>query len=82
MDGIPFCAALLMRNLDTQGVCRLPDSSNTLLARPIAAHSVAGIVNSADKLYLVIESVRRDAQRRRDSTVPTPVDGAEGVNVR
>ncbi len=39
---------------------------------------VAGKVNSADKLYLVIESVRPDTQHARRSTVPVPADGAGG----
>jgi hypothetical protein len=43
---------------------------------------VAGKVNSADKLYLVIESVRLDAKHRRRSTAPVPSDGAGGHAVR
>jgi hypothetical protein len=46
--------------------------------------TVAGKVNSADKLYLVVRSVRPDTKHRRDSTACSidrnthvPVDGAE-----
>jgi hypothetical protein len=42
------------------------------------AYCVAGKVNSADKLYLVIESVRLDTKHARSSTVPAPADGAGG----
>jgi hypothetical protein len=38
---------------------------------------VAGKVNSADKLYLVIESVKRDTKHAWSSTAHAPVDGAE-----
>jgi len=37
---------------------------------------VAGKVNSADKFYLVIESVRPDTKHARPSTSPPPSDGA------
>jgi hypothetical protein len=46
------------------------------------AYCVAGKVNSADKLYLVIDSVRPDTKHRRDSTVPAPADGAGGSSMR
>ena len=41
---------------------RLYDFTKSLLLRPGVAYSVAGKVNSADKLYLVIESVRLDTK--------------------
>ena len=42
-------------------------------------YCVAVKVNSADKLYLVIESVRPDTKHPRSSNVPVPDDGAEGL---
>jgi hypothetical protein len=48
------------------------------LLRHRVPYCVAGKVNSADKLYLVIESVRPDTKHSRSSTVPAPVDGAGG----
>ena len=42
------------------------------------AYCVAGKVNSADKLYLVIESVRPDTKHARHSNAPVPADGAGG----
>jgi hypothetical protein len=51
----PSCAVFLLRDLDTQRVYRLHDFTKALLIRPDVAYCVAGKVNSADKLYLVIE---------------------------
>jgi len=78
----PSYAVLLMRDLDTQRVYRLYDFSKAQLIQPNVAYCVAGKVNSADKLYLVIESVRLDTKRRWDSTAPAPADGAGGPRVR
>jgi hypothetical protein len=74
----PSCAVFLLRDLDTQRVYRLYDFTKALLIQPNVAYRVAGKVNSADKLYLVIESARPDTKRPRCSTVPTPADGAGG----
>jgi hypothetical protein len=74
----PSCAVFLLRDLDTQRVYRLYDFSKAQLIRPNAAYCVAGKVNSAGKLYLVIESVRPDTKHGRHSTVPVPADGAGG----
>ena len=76
------CAVFLLRDLDTKRVYRLHDFSKAQLIRPGVAYCVAGKVNSADKLYLVIESVRLDTNRRRVSTVPVPADGAGGYTLR
>jgi len=35
------------------------------------------VYRSADKLYLVIESVKPDTKHRQSSTAPAPADGAE-----
>ena len=74
----PSCAVFLLRDLDTQRVYRLYDFSKAQLIRPGVAYCVAGKVNSADKLYLVIESVRPDSKHARDSKTPIPADGAGG----
>ncbi|MGE5819460.1 MAG: hypothetical protein ACM37Z_15675 [Deltaproteobacteria bacterium] len=71
-----------MRDRDTHRVYRLYDFSKAQLIRPDVAYCVTGKVNSANKLYLVIESVRLDTKRRRVSTVPVPTDGAGGPTVR
>ncbi len=78
----PSYAVLLMRDRDTQRVYRLYDFSKAQLIRSNVAYCVAGKVNSADKLYLVIASVRPDTKHRRVSTAPVPADGAGGSAVR
>jgi len=78
----PSYAVFLMQDRDTRRVYRLYDFSKAQLIRPNVAYCVAGRVNSADKLYLVIESVRLDTKHRRVSTVPAPADGAGGSAVR
>jgi hypothetical protein len=76
-----MCAVILLRDLDTQRVCRLDNLTNAQLIWLNVAYCVAGKVNSADKLYLVIESVRPDTRHTRPSTVPAPADGAGGLPI-
>jgi len=73
------CAVLLFEDRDTQRVYRLYDFTKAQLIRPGVAYCVAGKVNSADNLYLVIETVRLDTKHARCSTVPDPADGAGGL---
>ncbi len=61
---------LLIQDHHTRRVYRLHNLSKAQLIRPKVAHCVAGNVNSADKLYLVIESIRLATLRRRASTTP------------
>jgi len=77
----PTYAGFLLQDRDTQRVYRLYDFTKIQLLRPGVAYCVAGKVNSADQLYLVIESVRRDAKHAGSSTVPAPADGAGGSAV-
>ena len=74
----PSYAVFLLRDLDTQRVYRLYDFTKAQLIRPNVAYCVAGKVNSAGKLYLVIETVRPDTKHGRSSTVPAPAVGAGG----
>jgi len=71
-----------MQDHDTRRVYRLYDFSKAQLIRPKVAYCVAGKVNSADKLYLVIEAVHLDTKRRPSSNAPVPADGAGGSTVR
>ena len=75
------CAVFLLRDLDTLRVYRLYDFTKAQLIRPNVAYCVAGKVNSADKLYLVIQSVKPDTKHVRSSTVPVPADGAGGLPI-
>lgn len=74
----PKYAVFLLQDRDTQRVYRLYDFTKAQLIQPNVAYCVAGKVNSADKLYLVIDSVRPDTKHSQRSTVPAPVDGAGG----
>ena len=67
-----------MQDRDTKRVYWLYDFSKAQFIRPNMAYCVAGKVNSADRLYLVIGSVRLDTKQHRVSTVPVPADGAGG----
>jgi len=78
----PSYAVLLMQDRDTQRVYRLYDFSKAQLIRHGVAYCVAGKVNSADRLYLVIESARLDTKPRRVSTAPVPAEGAGGPQMR
>jgi DNA replication protein DnaC len=73
------CAVFLFEDHDTKRVYRLYDFTKALLIQPTVAYCVAGKVNSADKLYLVIESVRLDTKHIRRSSVPVLADGAGGL---
>jgi hypothetical protein len=77
----PSCAVFLLRDLDTQRVYRLYDFTKAQLIRPNAACCVASQVNSAGKLYLVIDAVRPDTRHARHPTVPVPADGAGGLTI-
>jgi hypothetical protein len=70
------CAVLLLLDRDTQRVYRLHDFTKSHHLVPGQAYCVAGKVNSTDKFYLVIESVRPDTKHARPSTAPLTSDGA------
>jgi hypothetical protein len=69
------CAVFMLLDHSTHRVYRLQDFTKVHAMEPGSYYCVAGKVNSADKLYLVIESVKPDAKHNRSSSVP--VDGAE-----
>ena len=70
------CAVLRLLDRDTQRVYRLHDFTKAHAMEPGSYYCVSGKVNSADKFYLVIESVRPDTKHARNSTSPLPTDGA------
>ena len=75
------CAVLVMRDDSTHRVYRLHDFSKSQILTPGQYYCVFGKVNSADKLYLVVESVKPDTQHKLDSNTPAPVDGAGGMTI-
>ena len=66
-----------MMDDSTRRVYRLYDFTKSRIITPDKYYCVSGKVNSADKLYLVIESVRLDTKRRGSSNGLGPADGAE-----
>lgn len=72
------CAVLVMRDDSTRRVYRLYDFTKSHILTPGQYYCVTGKVNSADKLYLVVESLKPDAKHTAASTVPIPADGAGG----
>ena len=72
------CVVFLMRDDSTRRVYRLYDFTKSQLITPDQYYCVFGKVNSAGKLYLVIEPVRPDIKQGRCSTAPVPADGAGG----
>ena len=72
------CVVFVMKDDSTHRVYRLHNFSKTQTITPNQYWCVSGKVNSADKLYLVIESVKPDAKHTRAFTVPVPADRAGG----
>jgi hypothetical protein len=72
------CAVFLMQDHSTRRVYRLYDFTKAHVITLDSFYCVSGKVNSADKLYLVLESVKRDTKHPRSSSVQAPLDGAGG----
>lgn len=75
------CAVLLMRDDSTRRVYRLHDFSKRHNPLPGQYYCVSGKINSADKLYLVIESLQPDGKHGRCFSAPALADGAGGSGV-
>ena len=71
------CAVFLMRDDSAHRVYRLYDFTKTQQISPLGYYCISGKVNSADKLYLVIESIKPDTKHLRSSNAPAPPEGAE-----
>jgi hypothetical protein len=72
------CVVFVMRDDSTRRVYRLYDFSKSQTITLGQYYCVSGKVNSADKLYLVIESVKPDHKHSPTSTAHVPADGAGG----
>jgi hypothetical protein len=70
----------VMKDDSTRRVYRLYDFTKSHVITPDKCYCVSGKVNSADKLYLVLESVRPDIKHVRASTGSS--DGAGGSAIR
>ncbi|MEJ2189742.1 MAG: hypothetical protein P8Y93_10085 [Acidobacteriota bacterium] len=69
------CVVFLMQDQDTRRLYRLYDFSKSQTIAADRPYCVSGYVNSADKLYLVIRSVRPDTRHNPASPAPLPFDG-------
>jgi hypothetical protein len=72
------CVVFVMRDDSTRRVYRLYDFTKSQIITPDQYYCVSGKVNSADKLYLVVESVKPDTKHPQPSIAPVPRDGAGG----
>jgi hypothetical protein len=64
------CVVFLMQDHSTRRVYRLYDFTKSQIITSDYFYCVSGKVNSADKLYLVIESVKRDAKHSTEPQLP------------
>jgi len=72
------CAVFMVLDHSTHRVYRLYDFTKAHALEPNSYYCVSGKVNSADKLYLVIESLRPETKHAPSSTLPAPADGPGG----
>jgi hypothetical protein len=75
------CTVFVMRDHSTQRTYRLYDFSKALTLEQHCFYAVSGKVNSADKLYLVLDSVKPDTKHSWPASSPAPRPGAEGNSV-
>ena len=66
--------------IGTFGLTGLPFTKSQT-PTPGQYYCVSEKVDSADKLYLVIESIKLDTKQGRCSTAPAPADGAGGSSM-
>jgi len=70
------CFVFVMKDHHTKRVYRLYDFTKSQKIAADLVYCIFGKVNSADKLYLVIESVKTDAKNGNRSINPSISDGA------
>lgn len=70
-----------MKDHHTQRVYRLYDFNKSLQIAYNTMYCIAGKVNSADKIYLVMETVKLDTKHTWSSKAPTPPERAGGSNM-
>ncbi len=71
------CSIFVMQDRDTKRVYRLYDFSKARIITLDHVYCVSGKVNSADKLYLVLELVKIDVKHTPVPSLPL-LDGAGG----
>ena len=73
------CVVFLMKDHHTQRIYRLYDFQKSLLIEHNTFYCVSGKVNSADKIYLVLETVKLDPKHTWSSKAPAPSDRTGGL---
>ena len=76
------CVVFVMKDDSTRRVYCLYDFTKSRTITPGKYYCVSGKVNSADKLYLVIEAVKPDHKHSFASNAPARADGAGGQPMR
>ena len=64
------CLVFVMKDRHTHRIYRLYDFTKSQEIAPDQVYCAFGKVNSADKIYLVIESVRPDTKNGNQPTLP------------
>jgi hypothetical protein len=72
------CFVFVMKDRHTKRVYRLYDFSKSQRIASDQVYCVSGKVNSADKLYLVLESVKMDTKNGNPTNNPNNPGGAGG----
>jgi len=67
-----------MQDHSTRRVCRICGFTECPAIKPNVLYRVVGMVSNTDKLYPVMESVKRNTKYAWSSTAPPHLDGAEG----
>lgn len=70
------CNVFIMKDRHTKRAYRLYDFTKSQEIASDHVYCIFGKVNSADKLYLVIESIRMDMKNGNDSTAAVTPEGA------
>ncbi len=76
------CVVFVMKDDSTRRVYRLYDFTKSRIITPGQYYCVSGKVNSADRLYLVIESIKPDHKHGIASIDHLHADGAGGRPMR
>jgi hypothetical protein len=75
------CVVFRMKDHRTQRIYRLYDFKKSIQIKHNAFYCVSGKVNSADKIYLVLESVKLDHKHTWVSNDPAQPERAGGNNM-
>jgi 20S proteasome alpha/beta subunit len=75
------CVVFIMKDHHTQRIYRLYDFQKSLRIEHHVFYCVSGKVNSADKIYLVLETVKLDTKHSWSSKAPAPSERAGGSSM-